>query len=453
MFPIDAWVDDILRRLPGGGRLATIKDRLATFADQGFQGLGNILAASLFAHALSRDDFAAMGVAIGIYYFVAGLLRAGLTLQFIVITARPGGYETQDRQAWFWLNALVVAGITVLLAAIAAVMMALRGGASPTFQLIAVAMALTAAITPLMLLAEFARRLLYQSRLTVAAALASAAQCVGMVGLALVAWRLGGGLGHVVAGWAIGGLAATLIAVLAQPPGRPGGLRRGLDQWFENPSLVFWQTLNHVPYSIASSSLIVLVGAIGGAGAAAVFNVARTLANPAVAVVSAIDALDKPRAARALAHEGLGAVVHSIHRTRRLLVVLTGGYLLAVSLLASWIIPFAFGPQYAGAETTVRILAVAFFIICLNQPSESLLIVLGESRLMFTMRCVAAVVTLAGLVVAAPHGTVGFGISVAAAQAINLMLLVFAERLARRRYAIRNGGDGGRDPRTLLAMN
>lgn len=439
MIPFDAWADAILKVLPGGAHLAAMKDRLASFADQGFQGLGNIIAAALFAHALSREDFAAMGVAIGIYYFLAGLHRAAMVLQFIVSTARPGGLEVEDRRAWFWLNAAVVLAMSLLTALIALGLHLVAGVGSPQARLFGDAMMLTAVMTPLMLIAEFGRRLLYQSHLTASAALASLAQFIAIVGAALMAQRLHGGLNFAAMGWAIGGAAATLVSVLAQWPGRPTGWRRATDQWLDNPRFVFWQTLNHVPYTIANSSLVVVVGAFGGAAAAAAFNVARTLANPAIAVVSAVDALDKPRAARALAHGGLSSMLHSIRKTRRLLLMLTGGYLLAVIVLAPWIVPAAFGPNYHSAILTVRILAGAFFIICLNQPSESLLIVLGESRLMFATRALAAVVTVAGLALAAPYGPSGAAIAVAVAQVVNLAGLVGAEILAQRRFVSRGG--------------
>jgi O-antigen/teichoic acid export membrane protein len=439
LIPFDAWVDGILKRAPGGAHLAAAKDRLASFADQGFQGLGNIIAAALFAHALSRENFAAMGVAIGIYYFVAGLHRAAMVLPFIVTTARPGGFEIEDRRAWFWLNAAVVAATSVAIVLVAGGLRAVAGTVSPQARLFGDAMMLTAVMTPLMLTAEFGRRLLYQSHLTASAALASLAQFVGIVGAALLAQRLHGGLEFAALGWALGGAAATGIGVLVLWPGRPGGWRRGVAQWLDNPRFVFWQTLNHVPYTIANSSLVVVVGAFGGAAAAAAFNVARTLANPAIAVVSAVDALDKPRAARALAHGGLPAMLHSIRKTRALLVLLTGGYLLVIVALAQWIVPAAFGPNYHNAILTVRILAAAFFIICLNQPSESLLIVLGESRMMFATRVLAALVTVAGLALAAPYGPSGAAIAVAVAQVVNLGGLMGAELYAQRRFVARGG--------------
>lgn len=429
MLPFDPWVEAVLAAVPGGKRLLPMKDRLASFADQGFQGVGNIVAMALFAHALPRGDFGALGVAIGLYYFAFGLHRSAVVLQFIVSTARPGAFEAEDRRAWFWLNALLVLALCGGLSLLAVAALAVRG---PVTQEPLFVKALQAALimTPCLLMAEFSRRLLYQAHLPASAALAGVLQFGVMLGVAIGANRWGGGLTWAALAWGAGGLASLAVSLLILPPGAPGGLRHGLTRWLENPANVLWQSLNTIPYSIANSSLTVMVGAFGGGVAAATFNVAKTLANPATAMVSAVDSLDKPRAARALAHGGLPALRASIRRTRRLLVLLTGGYLLAIVLLADIVVPLAFGPAYQGAELSVRVLAAGFFLMCLNQPSETLLIVLGAGRLMFLTRVVAAVATVAGLALFARHGVLGAAAAVTVAQLINLGGLMAAESKA-----------------------
>jgi O-antigen/teichoic acid export membrane protein len=451
LLSFDPWVETVLAAVPGGRRLLALKDRLASFADQGFQGVGNIIAMALFAHTLPRGDFGALGVAIGLYYFVFGLHRSAVVLQFIVSTARPGAFEAKDRRAWFWLNALLVLALCGGLSLLAIGALALRG---PVAQEPLFVKALQAALvmTPCLLMAEFSRRLLYQAHLPASAALAGVLQFGVMLGVAIAANRLGGGLTWAALAWSAGGLASLAVSLLVMPPGAPGGLRHGLARWLENPGNVLWQCLNTIPYSIANSSLTVIVGAFGGGVAAATFNVAKTLANPATAMVSAVDSLDKPRAARALAQGGLPALRDSIGRTRRLLVLLTGGYLLVVMLLAHLVVPLAFGPAYQGAELSVRVLAVGFFLMCLNQPSETLLIVLGAGRLMFLTRLVAAIATVAGLALAARHGVLGAAAAVTVAQLINLAGLMMAESKAladARTWAVR-GPDPAPDDESLV---
>jgi O-antigen/teichoic acid export membrane protein len=429
LLPFDRWVEAVLAAVPGGGRLLPMKDRLASFADQGFQGLGNIITMALFAHTLPPRDFGALGVAIGLYYFVFGLHRSAVVLQFIVSTARPGAFQARDRQAWFWLNALLVLVLCGGLAVLAVGAFAL-GLPAARESMFAKAVQVALIMTPCLLMAEFSRRLLYQAHLPASAALAGVLQFGVMLGIAIGANRLGGALMWAAMAWAAGGVASLAVSLLVLPPGAPGGLRRGISCWLENPGNVLWQSLNTIPYCIANSSLTVMVGAFGGGVAAATFNVARTLANPATAMVSAVDSLDKPRAARALGHGGIAALRASIGRTRRLLILLTGGYLLAVALLAGVIVPMVFGSAYDGAAMSVRVLALGFFLMCLNQPSETLLIVLGAGRLMFLTRIVAAVATVAGLALAARHGVMGAAVAVTVAQLINLVSLTLAESKA-----------------------
>jgi O-antigen/teichoic acid export membrane protein len=442
LLPFDRWVEAVLAALPGGGRLLPMKDRLASFADQGFQGLGNIIAMALFAHTLAPRDFGALGVAIGLYYFIFGLHRSAVVLQFIVSTARPGAFQARDRRAWFWLNALLVLVLCGGLAVLAAGAFAL-GVPAARESMFAKAVQVALIMTPCLLMAEFSRRQLYQAHLPASAALAGVLQFGVMLGIAIGANRWGGALIWAAVAWGGGGLASLIVSLLVMPPGPPGGLRRGLSCWLENPGNVLWQSLNTIPYCIANSSLTVVVGAFGGGVAAATFNVARTLANPATAMVSAVDSLDKPRAARALGHGGIAALRASIGRTRRLLVLLTGGYLLAIALSAGVIVPMAFGSAYDGAATSVRVLALGFFLMCLNQPSETLLIVLGAGRLMFLTRIVAAVATVAGLALSARHGVLGAAIAVTVAQLINLVGLTLAEAKAlsdARAWAVEDPG-------------
>jgi len=78
----------------------------------------------------------------------------------------------------------------------------------------------------------------------------------------------------------------------------------------------------------------------------------------------------------------------------------------------------------------VQLLCAAFFLFCLNQPSETLLIVLRASRTMFVTRAATALVTLAALVLAIPHGIPGMAIAIAVSQLANILLLTIAERHA-----------------------
>lgn len=167
--------------------------------------------------------------------------------------------------------------------------------------------------------------------------------------------------------------------------------------WWSVRQFAFWQALTNIPYAVYNSSVTVIIGMFGGAVAAAGFTVARTLTNPAISMMTAVDSLDKPRAARALQADGLPGLSRSVRRTRRLLMLLCGAYLGVLALVADPVITWAFGGLYDDQVDEVRVLAAAFFLICLNQPSETFLIVLRDSKLLLGTRiaAAAAIATLA----------------------------------------------------------
>jgi O-antigen/teichoic acid export membrane protein len=149
-----------------------------------------------------------------------------------------------------------------------------------------------------------------------------------------------------------------------------------------------------------------------------------------------VDSLDKPRAARALASDGMRGLRQSIGRTRLFLAMVTGGYLGLIILFAGPALHLAFGKAYMGHALEVRILALAFYLICLNQPSETFLIVLRESKLMFIIRSLTAAASVAALWWGSKvAGVTGCATALFAVQLLNLANLRIGEYVAERRYA------------------
>ena len=190
-----------------------------------------------------------------------------------------------------------------------------------------------------------------------------------------------------------------------------------------------WLAWANLPYAVyGSATIVVLIGAIIGPVAAGVFTAARTLTNPAMSIVSAIDSTDKPRATRALAEHGAAGLNDAIARTRKLIAIATGLYLATVAIWAGPITEFAFRGQYADVTTDVRLLAFAFFLAGLNQPSETRLIVLKAGQTLLQVRTISAIFALSVLLLSARWGVAGMAAAVATVQAFNLLLLSAAER-------------------------
>lgn len=407
--------------------------RVYALADQGFQGLGSIVASAVLGRSLPADQFGAVGVAIGAYYFVAGFHRSAITLPYVT-EHREDGDADGDRayhSDWWWLSIAAALALSVALVALAGVVQV--GFARQ--QWLALPLLLGAAITPPLLAADFARRWFYKRDRADLAAVVSALFFVALVGGAAIAGRVMPDARGGAAAWGGAALAATLLAVAILRPAAPAA-RRAWGRFAPHAPFAGWLSLNIFPYTLYSTAtVVILIGALLGPAAAAVFTAARTLTNPAVSIVSAIDSTDKPRAAKALAERGTPGLRGAIGNTRRTLIVLTGGYLALVALFAHPLIALAFHGRYAGVEHDVQLLCAAFFLFCLNQPSETLLIVLRASRTLFVTRTATAIVTLVALVLAIPHGVPGMAVAIAVSQLANIIALGLAERHALTRAA------------------
>ena len=432
-------------RLPLPGRvLAPLQRRIGSLAmarlysvfDQGASGLANIIALAMLGRALPVEQFGAIGMMIGLHYFVAGFHRSAIVLPFLTVhrdqTGSPAMHE--ERSAWWWI---AVFGATLLATALAMAAGAVRGLSEwlPAAHWLIQPLVLAAMVTPAMLAAEFTRRWLFQiERADLVALLAAAYFCV-LVGGAWLAAIMSADATAGACAWVAASLAAAIPALLLlQPTGiRIPEIRRIVR---EHRSEARWLAWANLPYSVyGSATIVVLIGAVIGPVAAAVFTAARTLTNPAMSIVSAIDSTDKPRAARALVERGAVGLHDAVRRTRRLIVIATGAYLGAVAIWAGPLSRVAFHGQYSGVSAEVRLLALAFFLAGLNQPSETHLIVLKAGRTMLAVRTIVALGAIVMLVLAAPWGVTGMAGAVVAIQAFNLGLLQTAERRAMSKGA------------------
>lgn len=398
--------------------------RFCALVDQAFQGVGSIASTALLGRSLPLHEFGAMGIAIGAYYFAAGFHRSAIVLPYIT-EHRPAADRIYHSD-WWWLSVL---GSIVLAAALVLIALVLPFVWSELQWLVKPLM-LGSTITLPLVAAEFGRRWLYKlGRADLAAMLSIVFFCILVTGSFLVA-RLHPTAPSGLAAWFIAGSAAAGVALVT---GRPSWPRwaRSMAAWRPHRSFATWLSLNIIPYTVYSTAtVVILVGALFGPHAAALFTAARTLTNPAVSITSAVDSIDKPRAARSLAQDGMAGLRRTIGSTRVLILGLTGAYLALVAIAAGPLLEIVFKQQYAGIESEVQLLCLAFFLFCLNQPSESFLIVLRQSEALFLTRLLTAIVTLIALAAALPYGAPGMAVAIAVSQSANLGFLFLAERRA-----------------------
>jgi len=281
---IDALLEQQLRRLPFGSKLASLQNRLASFGEQGLQGVANVAVNVILARSLTREGFGTIGLMIAIHFFVLGLHRTVVVLPFILSASHDDEGTAEIESQWWWLNllSLAVVAATLVVATLIAVLVA----PGPQDQWFRSGLALSIVVSPALLLYEFGRRILYQRRLPVTAGVASAVYLVLNAGAAYLLMRGDPTPERGAIAWVIAGLGAAAIATLAAPPGRPSAIA-GFRLWWVNRDFAFWQALTNLPYAIYNSSVAVVIGLLGGASAVAAFTAARTLTNPAVSMVTA----------------------------------------------------------------------------------------------------------------------------------------------------------------------
>lgn len=407
--------------------------RLAAVADQGASGLGNVVALALLGRALPAVDFGAVGTMIGLYYILAGFHRSAFVLIFTT-SYRTGSTPADDHRensTWWWLSLAAAVALAAILG-VAAMLVASAPVGLSRIAWTALPLMLAMIVSPPMLAWEFARRWLYKLERADVVAICSGANFVMQ---ALGAWFVARHAPTALAAsltWVAASILPVFLALPWLMPTRPSR-QVAVSLVRENRATAGWFAATNLPYSVYSSaSIVVWIGLFMNALATAVFTAARTLTNPAISLVSAIDSIDKPRAARAMAAEGPVGLLRVVRKTRLTIAVATGLYLSAVSLFADRLTAAIFAGAYDGLGTEIRILAAGFFFFGLNLPSETMMIVLRAGRTMLTIRCMAAALTLCALWIGSSHGIRGMTLAFAISQALILMMFQVAERWVLR---------------------
>lgn len=403
--------------------------RLYSMVDQGASGMANMIALAILGRALPVEQFGVIGMMIGLHYFVAGFHRSAIVLPYLTVHhAEPASAAMQaENSAWWWIATAGAMVVSALLA-ITGLLVFLMAPVVPALRWLVAPLFLAAIVTPGMLAAEFTRRWLFKiDRADLVAAFALVYFCV-LTGSAIVATRFSSDASAGAFTWAAASLSVTILGLCVLRPARL--LRPVMGRIIDDHrSEAGWLASANLPYSVYSSAtIVILIGMLIGPAAAGIFTAARTLTNPAMSIVSAIDSTDKPRATRALAESGMAGLQHAITRTRALIALTTGAYLGAVALWADPLATLVYDQHYTNVTVEVRLLALAFFLAGLNQPSETRLIVLKAGRAMLIVRSITAFSAIAGLAIAASWGVAGMAIAITGIQMLNLLLLWLAER-------------------------
>lgn len=359
--------------------------RAAGLADQALASLVTFGQTLVYARALAADEFGLFAMALAAVLVAQILQRTVVVLPMIVAQS---DHSHTAVHAWWRVNATVL-GLTMLAVASIGLVAYARGHGSDL--VVPVCTAVGTAL-PSILVYEFVRRTLYVQRRTAGVLRMSAAHfALQTLGVAVVVGT-GGGAWAAMAAIAVAAGAAAVVGAFgvdltraADAPSARALLRRYRTD-------MVWSLAAAVPYVGFNTALPVLIGLLSGPAAAGVFTATRLLLAPITTLISAVDSVDKPRAARSLRDEGTAGLRGSLLRTVRSMLLLGGGYLVAAGVWAKDILRLLLGADYPLDASLAWLWLVVGLLMMLGQPLETGLLVMRLTRWYFWTRFAALVV-------------------------------------------------------------
>lgn len=415
------------RGIPSEARLVQrlkklIRPSTGAMYDQVVQSGCNFLALLLLARLLSKDVFASFALAVAIWQVASGFHRSLIVLPFIVQHSTGGGKVPATQ--WTYPSLALIAIITALLLA--------GWGVSAETDLwpwLAPALELAVLIVPGMLIYEFARRLMYQmDRFLDASVMSTILGAFSLAGIG-GAYLSGGSALLAAAGMGTGALVGACYghARVIHETGRPR--RDAFVEWLEQAPRTGWHLLSYLAHATYTTALPLIVAGLSTPAVVATFSVTRNLVTPAFVASTAIDSVDKPRAGRAFAKDGLPGLSRALGRTRLMLLALTLPFVLLVCVFSQQILHLFYGDKYLGTQLTIILWAVFVVLMTLNQPEETRLIIIQKTQALFWAKLAGCAVALALAPVLIPmfgvDGAVAIGII---SIGINLLIVMGVSR-------------------------
>lgn len=341
---------------------------------------------------LPRAEFAALGLAVALYYAVTGVHRNLVIIQFTLDSARRdmGGLRPK-----VWDRLAVAAALAQAAAALAAgLLLQSTGVVEPWIAQGVVggaALLLTAPIH------DYCRyRCTTSGRGTVVAASAATFGVVQPLLAAGLLFGLKSTSGAAVAAT----LALSYGAALA--PMWWATRRLGVETGERVTDLLRreWpkarlNLVGHGAYVAYTQLIVFLVAGRLGAVAAAAFVATRSLMNPVATVVTGLDNTQKVDVAYAEAWGGAAAVLPLVVRQIGIIVLVCAPYIVGVGVFGGPLLKLAFGPKYAGDGALLAWWSVAFVALMASQPLESGLLALRMGGRLLAGRLLAAALGVA----------------------------------------------------------
>ncbi|MCR6631813.1 MAG: oligosaccharide flippase family protein [Magnetospirillum sp.] len=360
--------------------------RLLSLVEQGMISGANFLALLLLARGFDAATFGTFSFAWLSLLFVVNIQRSAVVVPFVIHTAEPGVLAA-EAPAWRRLS-LWTTGLSAL--GLATIAGALPAFGAPAWMSTAFVMAALFVVPSFTY--EFRRRWLIQLDrfgATVAAAGLYTVLYVAGVLAAVQTHRLELAAAAFIA--ASGG-AALLCAALAPrlpPPAQPpafGTFLRNLAHF------IGWSVASNLAYNGYGHLPPLILGALAGPGPVALFQAMRNFTQPLSTAATAVDNFDKPRAARALAAEGVAGLRRALSHTALAMAAMTLPYVVMLILAGDWLVNLVYGQRYGDPTATLAWFGAVHVTVLFVYPLETALFLLRRPDLLFRGRIASALV-------------------------------------------------------------
>lgn len=393
---------------PTPGPAPRLTGRRAALIEQGLVSGASFVVFLWLARGLAPEAWGSFGLAYALVLFAQGFQRALVTLPMISFGTGPAAPTAGDfpgRAAWAAANASV-AGTAALLLALSAGLAFWASAAWGLAAWVAQALAMAAVMMLPAMAHEFARRAAVQAQQMGLLAGMGVVFAAVLLALAFLpwpqAWRSGPAwqalqAWHPALALALAWTAAAAWPVLARRhaplawPGRPP-VREGYARFGG------WALGSHLAYSGYNFGVQALLGALAGPAALGAFHACRALVQPVSTLQAALDSIDKPQAAAALAQAGPAGLRQRLWRSFATVAWMALPYLACVALAAAPLLALAYGQVYAGQGAVVLMWCLVAGCSLLSQPLESGLYVAQRTRALFWGRVLAAALSLGAAV-------------------------------------------------------
>lgn len=372
-----------------------------TLADQLVSSASNFLLGVVIARAGGADALGAFGVAFLVWLAVVGLNRALVTEPMTV--AGSAVVEPEEIRRGMAASIAVGLGAAGVLAA-ACVMVGVAGGG-------VAGVACLLPWLPSLLVQDYFRSISFRRRRP-AQALVSDGAFAFLQGLLTVGLLLAGagGVGTFLAAWGSGATVGALVGLWQSgvPPRLAGGFAPLRELWPRSR----WFVAEFSTSFPADQGYLLLLPILLGTAQFGIYRAGAALIGPVVVVFLAGGNLGLPESVRRFRGGGVAGLSAYAPRLTSGVLGLTVLYCGCIALFPEPILRLTFGPDFTGAATVTRLVAIQYVLLALGFGFGVALKAADRMRLLWALRGMTVVVSVsATLLLTSWLGLLGAGIA------------------------------------------